>query len=110
MKADVKILDDSTKDIVVFDYKGHVGYLRREEFDKITDKWLEDFAKEGDQLAEDVVRIKEKIKNGRDKMTKEERLKNDESNRLFFERWQDEFNASHFNEDEEDYDNNPFRR
>lgn len=110
MKADIRILEDSTKDIIVFDYKGHVGYLRREEFDKINDEWLENFVKEGDKLIEDVVRIKEKIKNSRDKMTKEDRKAKDESDRLFFERWQDEFNASHFNEDEEDYDNNPFRR
>lgn len=111
MRDKIKILEyQFNGKVVYFELDGFRFLLSKAFFDRYKEedfKRMVDESKAESKRYDDYKRAKKSMG---ESMTAEEVKLKKENDRLFFERLQDEFNASHFDEGEEDYDNNPFRK
>ena len=113
----VKVIERSGKNgrVIHFQYKGVEYWNTTENFEEMQE---EDFIKLHEESMKDKERwaeIDNRIATKHDSMTTEERERQDESDRVVFERWQDEANTNaildgYESEKGEDPDFNPFRK
>ena len=112
----VKVIERSGKNgrITHFKYKGVEYWNTTEEFEKMQEK---DFIKLHEESMKDKKHWEEvdkRIAAQRAAMTPEERERQDEADRVVFERWQDEANTNLYLagvvDEDEDPDFNPFRK
>lgn len=112
----VKIIRQFGKDnrVTEFSYKNYHGGCLTEKFKSMT---KDDFESLNQQAIADRKRLEEvdkRIAAQRAAMTPEERERQDEADRVVFERWQDETNTNLYLagvvDEDEDPDFNPFRK
>ncbi len=112
----VKVLGRSGKNgrVTHFEYKKHEGWWLTEKFEKATKQDFDNYIKECVAFGKELEENKQRIAAQRTAMTPEERERQDEADRVIFERWQDEANTNAILDgikvDDEDPDFNPFRK
>lgn len=112
----VKVIERSGKNgrITHFKYKGVEYWNTTEEFEKMQE---DDFIKLHDEsmkYRKHLAEVDKRIADKRATMTPEELERQDEADRVIFERWQDEANTNLYLagvvDEDEDPDFNPFRK
>lgn len=97
-----------------FVYKNNEGWWLTETFEKASQKDFDDYIKACDEFGLEMEKLQKQIDEKRVKMTPEERARQDEADRVVFERWQDEANTNAYLAgviiEGEDPDFNPFRK
>ena len=112
----VKIIRRFGKDnrVTEFTYKDYHGGCLTEEFNKMTLSDFEKLVKESHEWQKKWDEAGKRIEKERAAMTPEERERQDEADRVIFERWQDEANTNLYLagvvDEDEDPDFNPFRK
>lgn len=100
--------------VVHFKYKDYESWWLAETFDNMTQEMLDEAVKESRRKAEEWDEADKRIAAQRAAMTPEERARQDEADRVVFERWQDEANTNAILDgievEGEDPDFNPFRK
>lgn len=111
MREKIKILEyQFDGKVVFFELEGFKFLLARAFFERYNDEDFKRMVEESRSQSKKDAAYKRARKERFEAMTEDERKLKNENDRLFFERWQDEFNASHFDMNDEDYHNNPFRK
>lgn len=112
----VKIIRQFGKDnrVTEFTYKDYHGGCTTEKFNQMTLSDFEALVKEGHEWRKKLDEADKRIAAQRAAMTPEERARQDEADRVVFERWQDEANTNAILDgievEGEDPDFNPFRK
>lgn len=112
----VKVLGRSGKNgrVTHFEYQKHEGWWLTEKFEKATKQDFDNYIKDCIAFGEELEESKKNIAAQRAAMAPEERERQDEADRVIFERWQDEANTNLYLagvvDENEDTDFNPFRK